>query len=124
VIGEPRYIDAAERGIRLFYPAMQHQPSAFASLLTALEEALAPPRVVVLRGATNALREWQRALAQRYRPGTLCIAINNDVTNLPPGLAKPAPANAVNAWVCQGVSCLPALTDLGTLEHLLNQAQN
>jgi uncharacterized protein YyaL (SSP411 family) len=122
VIGEPRYIEAAERAIRLFYGAMQRQPSAFVSLLTALEEAIAPPRVVVLRGETNALREWRHALATRYRPDTLIIALRGDVSGLPPVLAKPAMTGGVNAWVCQGVSCLPPVSDLGTIERLLNQA--
>jgi uncharacterized protein YyaL (SSP411 family) len=119
--GEPRYIDAAERAIRLFYPAMQRQPSGFVSLLTALEESLAPPRMVVVRGESQALHEWQRALAARFRPDTLIIALRHDETNLPPALNKPAAANGVNAWVCQGVSCLPPAADLGTIERLLDQ---
>jgi len=122
VIGEPRYIEAAERAIRLFYGAMQRQPSAFVSLLAALEEALAPPRVVVLRGEAVAMREWQRSLRARYRPDTLVIALPDDATNLPPALAKPAAVGSVNAWVCQGVSCLPPVSDLGTIERLLNSA--
>ncbi len=122
VIGEPRYIGAAERAIRLFYSAMQRQPSAFASLLTALEETLAPPRIVVLRGDARALGEWQRALTTRYRPDMLVIALRGSVSDLPPALAKPAPASGVNAWVCQGVSCLPPASDLGTIERLLDQA--
>jgi uncharacterized protein YyaL (SSP411 family) len=122
VIGEPRYIAAAERAIRLFYGAMQRQPSAFVSLLTALEEALAPPRVVVLRGETHALHDWQRALAARFRPDTLIFALGNDEANLPATLAKPSPSSGVNAWVCQGVSCLPPVSDLGTIERLLSRA--
>jgi uncharacterized protein YyaL (SSP411 family) len=123
LIGEPRYIDAAERAIRLFYGAMQRQPSAFVSLLTALEEALAPPRIVVLRGETAALREWQRALSTRYRPDTLILALRHEEADLPAALARPAASSGVNAWICQGVSCLPPVSDLGTIERLLNQAK-
>jgi uncharacterized protein len=125
LIGEARYIEAAERAIRLFYPAMQRQPSAFVSLVSALEEALAPPRMVVLRGESHALGEWQRVLAAKYRPDTLIVALPNAVHGLPATLDKPAPANdarAVNAWVCQGVTCLPPVADLGTIERLLDQA--
>jgi uncharacterized protein YyaL (SSP411 family) len=122
LIGEPRYIDAAERAIRLFYGAMQRQPSAFVSLLGAQEEALTPPRIVVLRGEVRTLREWQRALAARYRPDTLCIALPNDLDALPAALAKPAATRGVNAWLCQGVSCLPPVSDLGTIGRLLDQA--
>ena len=122
VIGEPHYIEAAERAIRLFYAAMQRQPSAFVSLLTALEESLAPPRMVVLRGEAQALGEWQRTLSARYRPDTLLLVLCNDLSALPLGLVKPAVANGVNAWVCQGVSCLPPVSDLGTIERLLDQS--
>ncbi len=121
VSGELRYITAAERAIRLFYGAMQRQPSGFVSLLTALEEALTPPRVVVLRGVAPALAAWQRALAARYRPHTLVIALSNAVTGLPPSLNKPTSAAEVNAWLCRGVSCLPPTSNLGTIERLLDQ---
>ena len=127
LIGEPRYIDAAERAIRLFYGAMQRQPSGFVSLHTALEEALTPPRMVILRGEAATLREWQRTLAARYRPDTLVIALQGDFAGLPPALAKPAPASGshgVNAWLCMGVTCLPPVADLGTIERLLEQGFN
>jgi uncharacterized protein YyaL (SSP411 family) len=123
LIGEPRYIDAAERAIRLFYGAMQRQPGAFVSLLTALEETLAPPRIVVLRGEATALREWQRSLGARYRPDTLILALRNEEANLPAVLARPAASSGVNAWICQGVSCLPPASDLGTIERLLDQVK-
>ena len=51
LIGEPRYLDAAERTVKLFYDQMQRNPSGYSSLLAALEETLEPPRIVVLRGA-------------------------------------------------------------------------
>jgi uncharacterized protein YyaL (SSP411 family) len=123
LIGEPRYLEAAERAIRLFYAAVERQPSAFVSLLTALDEALAPPRVVILRGDAQHLADWQRTLASRYRPDTLIIALPGGFGALPAVLDKPAPAGGVNAWVCQGVSCLPALADLGKLKRLLDEAQ-
>ena len=122
VLGEPRYIDAAARAIRLFYGAMQRQPSAFVSLLSALEEALAPPRIVIIRGAAPALAEWQLALCASHRPDTLVIALSDDIAGLPATLDKPASTHQVNAWVCSGVSCLPPHSDLGTIERLLDQA--
>ncbi len=121
LIGETRYIVAAERALRLFHAALQRQPSAFVSLLGALEEALSPPRVVILRGEVRALHEWQRRLAARYRPDTIVIALPGEPANLPPVLAKPVPATGVNAWVCQGVSCLPPLADLDACERLLQE---
>ena len=120
LVGEPRYLDAAERALRLFYAALERQPSAFVSLATALDEHLVPPQLIILRGEAGALEQWQRALAARYRPDTLVIAIPAGRAGLPPVLDKAAPAGGVNAWVCRGVTCLPAIGDLAELERVLS----
>ncbi|HEY7656518.1 MAG TPA: thioredoxin domain-containing protein [Burkholderiales bacterium] len=121
VIGEPRYLEAAERALRLFYAALERQPSAFVSLLTALDEHLVPPQLVILRGENGALAAWQRALAARYRPATLAIAIPAGRAGLPPALDKTAPDGGVSAWICRGMTCLPAIGDLAELERVLSQ---
>ena len=120
LVGEPRYLEAAERALRLFYAALERQPSAFVSLATALDEHLVPPQLIILRGEAGALEQWQRALAARYRPDTLVIAIPAGRAGLPPVLDKAAPAGGVNAWVCRGVTCLPAIGDLAELERVLS----
>ncbi len=117
ITGESRYLDAAERTLQLFYPALAQHPSACASLLMALEEAMAPPRVVVLRGPEAQMQQWRRILDQAYLPAALILAIAPATTGLPPVLAKPVVAEAVNAWVCQGVTCLPPVD---TVEMLLD----
>ncbi|MGH8623607.1 MAG: hypothetical protein ACRET3_15865, partial [Burkholderiales bacterium] len=120
LVGEPRYLKAAERALRLFYPQLENQPSGFVSLATALDEYLVPPRVVVLRGEPNALTGWQRALAARYRPDALVVSVPAGRAGLPPVLDKGAPASGVNAWVCQGAACLPAIGELAELERVLS----
>ncbi len=119
ITGESRYLDAAERTLQLFYPALAQHPNGYTSLLMALEEAIEPPRVVVLRGAAGELRQWQNALGQRYLPATLILAVSAEAAGLPPLLAKPIMAGAVNAWVCQGVTCLPPVDKLEVLLKLL-----
>jgi len=124
ILGEPRYLAAAERAIRLFYPALEQNPSGFVSLATALEEWLTPPRLVILRGQVGEIRQWQHALAATYRPDTLVIGVPDGVGNLPPALDKPAGPGqagaAVNAWLCRGVTCLPPTADRAALEHALD----
>jgi uncharacterized protein YyaL (SSP411 family) len=121
LVGEPRYLEAAARALQCFYPVLEEHPSACVSLATALEEHLAPPQTVVLRGGRESVAEWSRALARRYRPATLVIGIADGTAGLPPVLDKAAPAGSgVNAWVCQGVSCLPAIGDLALLERTLS----
>ncbi len=120
LIGEPRYLDAAARALQCFYPVLEQHPSACVSLATALEEHLSPPQTVVLRGGRGAIAQWGRAVARRYRPATLVIGIADGTAGLPPVLDKAAPAAGVNAWVCQGVSCLPAIGELAELERTLD----
>ena len=119
ITGESRYLDAARRTLQLFYPALAQHPDGYASLLVALEEAIEPPRIVVLRGPPAQQRQWQEALSQRYLPSTLIFAVSGGATGLPPLLAKPVIPGAVNAWLCQGVTCLPPVDQLETLLDLL-----
>jgi hypothetical protein len=119
LIGETRYLAAAERALRLFNAQLARQPGGFVSLATALDEFLAPPRVVVLRGEARAAAGWQQALAARYRPDTLVLAIPARQGGLAPVLDKAAPAAGVNAWVCRGGSCLPPISDFAELEREL-----
>jgi uncharacterized protein YyaL (SSP411 family) len=118
LVGDARYLDAAERAIRAFYPAMSRQPSGFPSLMTALDEHVHPLRTVVLRGGRADLVRWQAALAATYRPDTLTVAIPGDLSGLPDALAKPVRADAT-AWICQGTRCLEPLADLASVEHAL-----
>jgi uncharacterized protein YyaL (SSP411 family) len=120
LIGEVRYLEAAERALKLFYPQLERQPGACVSLATALDEHLVPPQTVVLRGEAGAMAGWQRTLAARYRPNTLVVAIPAGRAGLPPVLDKAAPAKGVNAWVCRGVSCMPAIGDLAELDRVLS----
>jgi uncharacterized protein YyaL (SSP411 family) len=119
ITGDSRYLEAAERTLMLFYPAFAQHPNGYTSLLMALEEAVEPPRLVVLRGPPGEMRRWQQALGKRYLPATLVLAIADAATNLPPLLAKPLLPGAVNAWVCQGVTCLPPVEELEQLLGLL-----
>jgi uncharacterized protein YyaL (SSP411 family) len=118
--GETRYTLAAERAVAAFYPAMAKSPAGFATMLAALEETLTPPRVVVVRAEAQVLSAWRDAVARRHRPATLIVAVPAEAGRLPPVLDKPASAGTVNAYVCEGVSCLPPVHDVPALEALLS----
>jgi len=121
LIGEPRYLEVAERTLKLFYPAMERQAAGCVSLATALDEYLAPPQTAILRGDGKATDEWQHALARSYRPDTLVIGLPREARNLPATLDKaPASGAGVNAWVCRGVTCLPVITGLAEVERTLS----
>jgi uncharacterized protein YyaL (SSP411 family) len=115
--GESRYALAAERTLAQFHSAVSEQPGGHAALLIALEEHQRPARTVILRGPEADLPRWRRELAQRYLPHTMVIAAGTGLRDLPPSLAKPA-GGRVNAWVCEGVTCL---APIDRLEDLVEQ---
>ena len=114
LLGEPRYLEAARRTLALFYPEMEQHPSGFMTLLMTLQEFLEPPQIVILRSSTGASARWRKELALHYLPNTLVITLEGERIDLPESLNKPY-SHEVSAWVCQGVKCLPALTDLQVL---------
>ncbi|MBK8062666.1 MAG: thioredoxin domain-containing protein [Betaproteobacteria bacterium] len=120
--GEERYRYAAERALELYYPTMREYPAGFASLATALEEALSPPATVILRGEPEDLADWSAVLAREYWPATLVLAIPAGALALPPVLDKPVEKDVpVNAWVCQGVTCLAPSRELDVLRRTCAQ---
>jgi uncharacterized protein YyaL (SSP411 family) len=115
LIGEPRFNAAALRTVKAFKPLLERHASAHTSLGLALAEQLAPPSIVILRGGADAVA-WQRELNARYLPQALVLTLPRGVSDLPAALDKPIVGDCVNAWVCQGVKCLPPIVDLA---HLL-----
>ena len=112
--GDMRYAEAAERCLKLFFPFMQRAAAHFSSLCTALEAAVQPPSLLVLRGAEKETAAWRAAVAAEYRPGLMCIALTGTETGLPPPLDKPDHA-LTTAWLCHGTQCLPPITSLAAL---------
>ncbi|MGH8703997.1 MAG: hypothetical protein ACREUO_01105, partial [Burkholderiales bacterium] len=113
--GEDRYAQAAERALELFFPAMRESPAGFGQLAIALEEQLAPPATLVLRGEPGELARWSAALAREFLPDTQVITIPAGVAGLPPALDKPGRPEPVNGWLCRGVKCLAPISDLDAL---------
>ena len=117
ITGETRPLEAAERTLRLYFSDLERQPGGFATLLMALEEAIVPPVVVVLRGDAAQLTDWQKRIAAASWPWAMAIGVPTGLSGLPPALDKP-PRDGVNAWVCSGVKCLEPIDDFSCLERV------
>jgi len=117
LLGEPRYLQAAERTLRAAWPALERHPQSHVSLITALEELLQPPEIVILRGEPQAIAAWQRELARLYAPRRLVLAIAAATEGLPPGLADKAPHGeaAAVAYLCRGSTCSAPVVSLDAL---------
>lgn len=102
VLGETRYLDAAEATLRAAWQDVQGFPHAHNALITAAEEWLYPTETVILRGPQSALAEWTAALAADYAPRRLVLAIPDNAAPLPGALAAyPVPTTGVVAHICR-----------------------
>ena len=112
LLGETRYLDAAERTLRAAWRAMDEYPHGHVSLLAALEEYLDHPEIIVIRGAAEEAARWRDSASKVYAPRRLIFAIPNDETGLPGALAERAPqAGETVAYRCVGTHCdLPVTT--------------
>jgi len=119
LLGETRYLDAAERTLQAAWASIQKIPHAHDSLLLALLDYLHPPQTLVLRGESETLRVWQSACQTGYTPQRLTVAIPTDAQDLPGILAKRKAQGAAVAYVCTGVQCSAPISDLDALKAIL-----
>ena len=122
LMDEPRYLDAAERVVRLFAPTLTDAPNGRASLLIALEDLEAPPTTVLLRGDPRESHEWQRAIERTYRPDVrvLDVAVGASAAGRA-GQGRGADAHGAVAWICRGTTCLPPIRSLHELLHAVDR---
>jgi uncharacterized protein len=120
LLGEPRYLVAAEGTLRSAWAALARHPQAHVSLLAALEELLSPGEVVIIRGTPQDIEAWSRELARVFAPRRLVLAIPADATGLPPALADKAARAGTAAYLCRGSVCSQPLESLETLLEQLS----
>jgi uncharacterized protein YyaL (SSP411 family) len=119
LLGETRYLDAAERTIRASWGVLEKYPHAHTSLLVALDELTDPPTIVVARGPHEDLDTWRTELDKLYDPRRFVAAIPDDATDLPEGLAAKRPQQRTVAYLCRGMTCSAPLATLGDLVRAL-----
>ena len=120
LIGENRYIDAVERSLQHAWQAMDEYPHGHVTLLTALEEYLTPPEIIIIRGRQDEISRWRDDAAKLYAPGRLVFAIDESEMDLPGALAlrKVVPGETV-AYRCLGTHCELPVTEWSTLARQL-----
>jgi hypothetical protein len=116
--GETRFSEAAAGTVALYWPQMARQPAGFGTMLAALEEQLEPPRTLIVEGLRTAFGPWRELLDAAYLPSTITLFIPAGTAGLPQVLAKPA-GDKVNAWVCEGVTCLTPIDSPDKLREAL-----
>jgi len=117
LLGEMRYLEAAENTLRGAWDSIKRTPYAHNALLLALEEYLYGSEIVVIRGEADALISWRQAALNDYAPKRLVMAIPNDVEALPGLLQERTPVGNAVAYVCSGQTCQAPVTDFEQFER-------
>lgn len=119
LLAEPRYLQAAERTLIAGWASMQEFPHGHATLITALDEYLQKPEIIIVRGTEAGY--WCHSVRQIYTPGRLCFAIADD-DSLPAALAAKLAEDYTVAYVCRGTTCSEPITSLEKLATALTGA--
>lgn len=119
LLGESRYLDAAENILQTAWPMLMQYPAEHCSLLLGLKDYLMPPQMIVIRGERDEIKAWQQE-AQSIT--NYSFAIPNEAGPLPELLAlKKIEGNAC-AYLCRGLTCEAVLTSIAELKSRLFDA--
>jgi uncharacterized protein len=115
LLGEARWLAAAERTLRAAWLMMNRFPHGHVSLIEALAEYLAPPEILIVRGPADEAHAWQRELWKLYAPHRMVFAIPADLADLDAAIADKRAGATTRAYVCRGTTCSAPLESLPDL---------
>jgi uncharacterized protein YyaL (SSP411 family) len=119
LLGELRYLDAAERTLQAGWPLLQQYPQAHMCLLNALEDFLESTQILIIRGDAAETARWSADIGALYAPGRMIFAIPRDAGELPAALAAKSAAAGTVAYLCTGMTCSAPLDDLPSIAREL-----
>jgi len=111
LLGETRYLDAAEQSLKAGLNHMQQAPGAHNSMITALEEQLYPPKILILRGKEEALKKIKSQANMAHTPRLICLAIADTQNDLPEGIQDKKPQGECIGYLCEGLNCSPPMNN-------------
>jgi len=123
LLGDARYIEAAEQTLHLAWESVEHTPFAHASLLQALADWLGPSDSLVIRHSNEPeLSRWQQRTWRNYVPGRYSLAVSgNDA--LPGLLSERRAVSEGIAYMCTGLVCRAPIRDFGSFEQALSERE-
>ncbi|MFK8031568.1 MAG: thioredoxin domain-containing protein [Gammaproteobacteria bacterium] len=110
LLADSRYLEAAERTLRLAWPALNSVPHGHCTMLDALDEILNPIPCVIVRAPADELSSWMPIAQATYAPGRLSFGIPDDATNLPEALSVRTSREGGVAYICEGKQCSAPIT--------------
>lgn len=121
LLGESRYLDAAQKTLQAAWPALSQYPAEHCALLMGLKDFLAPPQIIVIRGPDNEIKIWQ-SIAKSIHNYT--FAIPDNAKSLPKLLASQTYAGKTRAYVCEGAQCSAVIEDINALKKMVRASSS
>ncbi|MEO8064853.1 MAG: thioredoxin domain-containing protein [Pseudomonadota bacterium] len=118
LLGETRWLAAAERTLRAAWLPMNRFPHGHMSLLEALAEYLEAPEVVIIREQAGDAGKWQRELGRLYAPHRLVFSIPANLEGLDAAIADKKAGAATRAYLCRGSTCSAPVETLADLVRI------
>ena len=119
LLGETRYLDAAEKTLRAAWDSIQRTPYAHNTLLDALEEYLYPPQTIIVRTRAGNAGYWSDYSAAIHAPRRFLVTIPDTEQELPGLLEQRSVQGEFVAYVCDGHQCQPPVSEPDKLKALL-----
>jgi uncharacterized protein len=119
LLGDTRYLNAAERALRSAWSFLEQYPQAHMSHLNALEDFLASIQILIIRGDADVAQDWAGQLKGLYAPLRMLFAIPSDAVDLPESLAAKRPHGAAVAYLCKGMTCSAPMDNLQEVSRQL-----
>ena len=119
LLGETRYLDAAEKTLKAAWDNILRTPYAHNTLLDAVEEYLYPPQTIIVRTKQEGIQQWLDSSAAIYAPRRFMVAIPDTARGLPGLLNQRSTQGEFVAYVCDGHQCRPAIAEVENFKSLL-----
>ncbi len=118
LLGESRYLTAAENSLKSAAIALNKYPAEHCSLLLTLKEYFRPSEQIVIRGKLADMSEWIAYC--KKEPGRYVFAIPDFETNLPALLATRSSQDNTCAYICKGFECRSVVRSFAELQESLS----
>ena len=99
-----RYIEAAGNCLKSAWQLMQQAPISHCALLSALNEYLRPPNILIMRTHNDDIKNWQSITQQFHLPFTLVYNIPAQQP-LHSSLNNKTAGSTSLAYPCSGMTC-------------------
>ena len=123
LFANPRYLEIAERTLNWAKPAIEQSLPGHVSFVSALQNWLSPPDLILIRGPSTDRELWLDKCRSIYAPDRLAFFIAyEDSKRIPqqlPRLVSPEQQLSSTAYICQGLSCSLPITSIDALATAL-----